>query len=325
MKKTLIITLIPFFKVLTNSYVKEIKQVTPTIKGVGTVVKKNPGSGASKLTAPTDQNGESTVDITEIGNYSIVPVYPKSSGVDVAGEPIRAVKVGLGKSPAGAIKYAKQEEDGSFSFNGLAMGSYKIVVLSATENTCPAGFVNIDEVCTLAGKESASPVRGGLLANWGKYGWDGDCNQGGIFCRKWLRLPDLNAYKPEENSTSGESKIALEGNVITVTTIGTKGSIGDELLLTANEKSLKPMPGELPQEMLKDILGNVGLKMPSGKVRINPIDQKVVINDTENRGKKLRILEVYEKANLSIDGKTYSLHLITTSGRGGGSPKHAGF
>lgn len=45
------------------------------------------------------------------------------------------------------------------------------------------------------------------------------------------------------------------------------------------------MPGELPQEMLKDILGNVGLKMPKGKVRINTTDQKVVINDTENRGK----------------------------------------
>ncbi|MBK6975832.1 MAG: hypothetical protein IPH28_00930 [Cytophagaceae bacterium] len=85
------------------------------------------------------------------------------------------------------------------------------------------------------------------------------------------------------------------------------------------------MPGELPQEMLKDILGNVGLKMPKGKVRINTTDQKVVINDTENRGKKLRIVEVYEKANLSIDGKTYTLQLITTSGRGAGSPKHAGF
>ena len=46
----------------------ETAQVNPSIPGVGVVVKKNPGSGASKVT--TDEGGCASVKLTQ-GSYSI--------------------------------------------------------------------------------------------------------------------------------------------------------------------------------------------------------------------------------------------------------------
>jgi hypothetical protein len=105
----------------------------PPVKGIGVVVKKNPGSGAS-IQSVTNTEGVTTFEITENGNYTFTLTLPTTNAVVAkgAGTGVRAVKVGLGKNPPGAIiAYQVPNENGEVSFNSLAPGSYFIKIEAA--------------------------------------------------------------------------------------------------------------------------------------------------------------------------------------------------
>ncbi len=75
------------------------QQVNPPIKGIGIVVKKNPGSGVSMVLNPTSE-GRLAFSLTEAGDYT---VNVQSLSVANQGGPIKGVKVSLGKNPPGVI------------------------------------------------------------------------------------------------------------------------------------------------------------------------------------------------------------------------------
>ena len=120
------------------------EQVNPAIKGVGVVVKKNPGGGANITVAPTNEKGETEVTFTEKGNYIFTltnPVKPNSKTLNTLGVGVQGVKIGLGKNPSGAIiKTSTPNEKGEVEFKDLEIGSYKILIMQG-ERTVTANPV----------------------------------------------------------------------------------------------------------------------------------------------------------------------------------------
>jgi len=126
------------------------EQVSPPVKGVGTVVKRNPGSGASKISGTTNAQGETTVAITEKGNYVITVLQPTPTGTamtETNGGPVKGVKMGLGKNPSGLLVSSQPVNDkGEVEFKDLEPGSYTIKIIS-NEVNCPPGFIMNNGVC----------------------------------------------------------------------------------------------------------------------------------------------------------------------------------
>lgn len=128
------------------------EQYTPPVKGVGVVIKKNPGSGASKISGSTNAQGETTIEITEKGNYSFTvksqtDLVNVNNQVKTKGGPVKGVKVALGKNPSGnIIAVAPTNDKGEIEFEDLEPGSYKVVVLTDGIN-CPPGFVMNNGIC----------------------------------------------------------------------------------------------------------------------------------------------------------------------------------
>lgn len=294
---------------------------TAGVKGVKIALGKNPPGGRKYLSTVTNDDGNIEFEIKEIGNYQFNIDYSKETAIEIE------KKFGIGRNSFEGFKVKISNsankkvissnitnEKGEFELSNLNVGNYTLTI-----------FYELLEGGGITIPDSPQSTRGGMVASWGRHGFESDCQPTGIFCRQWLRIRNLTGFKLEENSSLGESKVTIEENLITVTTIGTKSTLSEEMIQDFQKKEIKPLPLDLPEQMLKDILSQVGLKMPKGKVSIKPTDQKFMLNETENRGKKVSIMEVYEKASLNIDGKTYTLLLITTSSRGAGSPKHAGF
>jgi len=126
------------------------QQYNPPIKGVGTVVKRNPGSGASKINGLTNEKGETTVEIAEKGNYIITVLQPTTTGTamtETNGGPVKGVKMGLGKNPSGKLIATTTTNDkGEAEFKDLEPGSYTIKVQAATKD-CPPGWYNLNGTC----------------------------------------------------------------------------------------------------------------------------------------------------------------------------------
>lgn len=132
------------------------EQVSPPVKGVGVVIKKNPGSGASKISGSTNAQGETTIEITEKGNYTVKIQHPNANNDGTGntqaitkglGNGVKGVKVALGKNPSGnIIAVASTNDKGEIEFKDLEPGSYKVVVLTDGIN-CPPGFVMNNGVC----------------------------------------------------------------------------------------------------------------------------------------------------------------------------------
>ena len=126
------------------------EQVSPPVKGVGVVIKKNPGSGASKISGSTNTQGETTIEITEKGNYTVNAIQPISNSTgrtEQNGQPIKGVRIGLAKNPPGIVsRWVAPDKNGDVLFTDLEPGSYKVVVLTDGIN-CPPGFVMNNGVC----------------------------------------------------------------------------------------------------------------------------------------------------------------------------------
>ena len=118
------------------------EQVNPAVKGIGVVVKRNPGGGANITVTPTNEKGETTVNITEKGNYTFTLSQPTSTNGGIQknqGSGLKGVKVGLGKNPPNAITQIVAINDkGETEFKDLEVGNYRVVIMqgekSATAN-----------------------------------------------------------------------------------------------------------------------------------------------------------------------------------------------
>jgi hypothetical protein len=104
----------------------------PPVKGIGLVVKKS--NGGASIPSVTNNEGVTSFEITENGNYIFTVTLPTTNGVVAkgAGTGVKGVKVGLGKNPSGVIiAYQVPNENGEVSFNSLTPGSYFIKIEAA--------------------------------------------------------------------------------------------------------------------------------------------------------------------------------------------------
>jgi predicted RNA-binding Zn-ribbon protein involved in translation (DUF1610 family) len=136
MKKKMNISRLFVMLLLISNYCNAMP-AAPPVKGIGIVVKKNPGSGASRTLSPTNENGVTEFKITEKGNYVFTfTELPINTG-DINGQNkdrrtgIKGVKVGLGKNPSGTIvAIANPNEKGEIEYKNLNKGSYYILTLA---------------------------------------------------------------------------------------------------------------------------------------------------------------------------------------------------
>lgn len=148
---------------VTQNTLPAPKNTTPPVKGVGVVIKRNPGSGASKISGTTNAQGETIVTITEKGNYVITMLQPTPTGTamtETNGGPVQGVKVGLGKNPSGLLVSSQPVNNkGEVEFKDLEPGSYTIKIIS-NEVNCPPGFIMNNGVCEPLPKVATSqPVK----------------------------------------------------------------------------------------------------------------------------------------------------------------------
>jgi hypothetical protein len=55
--------------------------------------------------------------------------------------------------------------------------------------------------------------------------------------------------------------------------------------------------------------------LPIERVIFKAEDQNYMVNSTTNEGKEVRILEIHQKTKIKIDGRAYTLSMLTTSGK----------
>jgi hypothetical protein len=125
----------PILKKAVKATGEQAAPQNPPVRGIGVVVKKNPGSGAS-IQSVTNNEGVTSFEITENGNYTFTVTLPTTNAETAQGpgSGVRAVKVGLSKNPPYAIiGYADTNENGEVSFNNLTAGSYKITIVKAEQ------------------------------------------------------------------------------------------------------------------------------------------------------------------------------------------------
>lgn len=152
--------------VLDSSKIKTTEQARITgvsIPNVGTVVKKNPGGGASRV-GTTNDKGEVIFSIKEKGDYTITLVND-SGGVGTnnsnaaamsKGGPVKGVKVGLGKNPTGKLIATNITNDkGEVEFKNLEIGSYTLLV----QAPCPFAHEWKDGKCVPVGDKTTNPTK----------------------------------------------------------------------------------------------------------------------------------------------------------------------
>lgn len=151
-----------------------------------------------------------------------------------------------------------------------------------------------------------------------------DCTGSGVYCipRRLFSDAELATYVPsEEDEVLTDFAISLEKNVIQINLTGTKGSLLASTIKAFGDKKIEPMGNYLSFDLLEPLFNVIKLRAPKEGITIKPQEQSYLVNETTFEGKRVSIVEAYEKTKIEIDGKTYNLLLITTSGKGVDSPK----
>lgn len=171
---------------------------------------------------------------------------------------------------------------------------------------------------------SARPRPSGT--QWGKHWNHGGIHCGGVglYCIRRLVSEEAALRSLDKDETFGVPNVEIAGNNIKIITIGQGGTVSKETLELFKNRKIETQTSGLPPEIVEDLL--MGLKAKSiEKVSFEPANQKYNVVSTTDNGKPVQIIEAYQKTRINIDGKTYNLLVITTSGKGSGSPKQAGF
>ncbi len=169
----------------------------PPIKGVGVVVKKNPGSSASKVVT-TNNDGEVAIKITQAGDYTFTYPMPELLSKD------ENIKLGLCNNKVGLVdNYYSPNTKGEIEVKNLKPGVYAIKLINSPLGVCPEAYKLKDGICVVEttlvnGKQIYVGCEGGKMYCLERYiGNDGigrttgadaaDCPQGGQSCTgNWL-------------------------------------------------------------------------------------------------------------------------------------------
>jgi hypothetical protein len=131
MKQLKLSFLLCFITIATFAQTAQRGEQAPPIPGVGVVVKRNPGGGASKMVV-TNEKGEATLAIKEPGNYTLTLTQTQGKS---AGEPIGGITVKCGKNPGGSLMTVTTNEKGEADLKDLEKGEYTFTVLSPNVKT----------------------------------------------------------------------------------------------------------------------------------------------------------------------------------------------
>lgn len=154
------------------------------------------------------------------------------------------------------------------------------------------------------------------------------CTGSGVYCipRRLFADAELTTYVPsEEDEVLTDFAVSLEKNVIQINLTGKKGILSASTIKAFSDKKIEPMGNYLSFELLEPLFNEIKLHAPKEGITIKPGEQSYLVNETTFEGKRVSILEAYEKTKIEVDGKTYNLLIITTSGKGTDSPKQKGF
>ena len=131
MKQLKLSFLLCLITIVTFAQTAQRGEQDPPIPGVGVVVKRNPGGGASKAVV-TNENGQANITIKEAGNYTIALTQTQGK---TAGEPIPGIIVKGGKNPGGKMMTVTTNEKGEAALKDLEKGDYTFEVLSPNVKT----------------------------------------------------------------------------------------------------------------------------------------------------------------------------------------------
>ncbi|MFZ2282305.1 MAG: hypothetical protein WAV86_00360 [Lutibacter sp.] len=133
-------------------------------------------------------------------------------------------------------------------------------------------------------------------------------------------LGDLSLEKDQIISKTNVE--LMTGNIIKVTSIGEKSTISEKTMSQFANKTQKNKEFTLDKNVLAEICKALNLNTPIEPVIFKAEDQKYEVFNTTNKGKEVQILEIHQKTKIKIDGKEYTLSMLTTSGKGLNSPKN---
>lgn len=125
MKQLKLSFLLCFITIVTFAQNAQRGEQAPPIPGVGIVIKRNPGGGASKMVV-TNEKGQSNLTIKEAGTYTIALSQTQGK---TAGEPIIGIIVKGGKNPGGSLMTVTTNEKGEGELKNLEIGEYTFTVL----------------------------------------------------------------------------------------------------------------------------------------------------------------------------------------------------
>ena len=131
MKQVKLSFLLCLITIVTFAQTAQRGEQAPPIPGVGIVIKRNPGGGASKAVV-TNEKGQANITIKEAGNYTIALTQTQGK---TAGEPIIGIIVKCGKNPGGSLMTVTTNEKGEAVLNDLEKGDYTFEVLSPNVKT----------------------------------------------------------------------------------------------------------------------------------------------------------------------------------------------
>lgn len=129
---------------LLFAYGQEILANT-NIPGVGVVIKRNPGGGAS-LAGTTNQEGTITWSIKEAGDYTITL---KGTQGHTKGLPVKGATVKCGKPKSNLLLIGSTNEKGELAWKDAKPGNYTLQV-AGNGDQCPDGYVLKEGKCRIA-------------------------------------------------------------------------------------------------------------------------------------------------------------------------------
>ncbi|WP_316787941.1 hypothetical protein [Pedobacter frigoris] len=151
---------------------------------------------------------------------------------------------------------------------------------------------------------------------WGKHWNHGGINCGGIglYCIRRLKAFEGAEKLLENGETFGVPVVEISGNNIRIITVGQGGKPSDEVLQSFKNKKIEIPSSGLPPEIVEALLSNLKARSIE-KVVFEPAHQKYEVVDANFEGKPVTIIAAFQKTEIDIDGKSYNLLVITTSGK----------
>jgi hypothetical protein len=152
------------------------------------------------------------------------------------------------------------------------------------------------------------------------------CGAGGIYCRANSPSFSEAKYPLNEDQIMTASAIKLVGtNNIVIYNLGLKNNLTAATMQKFISKKVDVQPTVLPLSLMAPLFKSIDLPEPKQPITFGKENITYEVMNTTNEGKDVQVIQINEKTKINIDGKEYNVTVITTSGKGSGSPKNQGF